>query len=565
MLPPISPIDENLKRGGTMRILIKVWRSQKSLSIILPAALALVATPACAATCESLSTLKLPDTTITSAQLVAAGAFELPGPMPNPAVFKELPAFCRVAAVLKPAADSDIKMEVWMPAAGWNGKYAGVGNGGFAGSITYPSLAGAIRAGYAAASTDTGHAGAPASAAWALGHPDRIVDFGYRAIHEMTVKAKAIIKAFYGDDAKRSYFSSCSNGGRQALMEAQRFPEDYDGIVAGAPANFWTHLLTAGAWDVQATQSDAASYIPAAKIPALSAAVLKACDSLDGVTDGLITDPRACRFDPASLLCKEADSNSCLTAPQVTALKKLYGGPVTSKGEKIFPGRVLGAEEGAGGWPLWITGGAPSTSLMFQFTTNFFPNMVYDDPKWDFKTFNFDIGVKTADEKQARNLNATDPNLKAFAKRGGKLILYHGWNDPAISAYNTIDYYDSVVATMGAKDASSFVRLFLAPGMQHCFGGPGPNAFGQGGPATPPADPQHSVYSALEQWVEKGTAPERLVAAKYVSDMAPAQGVKMTRPLCAFPNVAQYKGSGDTNDEANFVCAEPKPGPPKSR
>ena len=513
--------------------------------------------PVFAASCESLSTLKLPGTTVTSAQVVAAGAFEAPAG-PQPATFKELPAFCRVVAEINPAKESDIKLEIWMPASGWNGKYEGVGNGGFAGSIGYGGLATAVKAGYAAASTDTGHAAGGTAAGWALGHPDLIVDFGYRGIHEMTVKAKAVIQAFYGNAPQRSYFGSCSNGGRQALMEAQRFPEDYDGIIAGAPANYWTHLLSAGAWDVQATQSDPASYIPAAKIPALSAAVVKACDGQDGVNDGLLSDPRECKFDPAVLLCKEGDSNTCLTAPQVAALKKLYAGPTNSKGTRIFPGRVVGGEEGPGGWGLWVTGGAPGTSLMYQFTTGFFTDMVFDDPKWDFKTFNFDTGVKLADDKQAANLNSNNPDMKAFEKRGGKLIIYHGWSDAAISAYNTVDYYNNMVATMGAKDTASFVRVFMAPGMQHCFGGPGPSAFGQGGPGTGATDPQHNIYSALEQWVEKGIAPERLVATKYVNDMNPAQGVKFTRPLCPFPLSAHYKGSGDPNDEANFVCSQKK-------
>jgi feruloyl esterase len=513
--------------------------------------------PAFAASCESLRTLKLADTTITSAQSVAAGAFEQSGGS-SPAIFKQLPAFCRVTAEVKPAKDSDIKIEVWMPATGWNGKYQGVGNGGFAGSITYVGLAGAVKAGYASASTDTGHSGGATSAGWALGHPDTIVDFGYRGIHEMTLKAKAIIQVFYGDQPKRSYFASCSNGGRQALMEAQRFPEDYDGIIAGAPANYWTHLLSAGAWDLQATQGDAASYIPGAKIPAISAGVLKACDAQDGVTDGLVSDPQACRFDPATIQCQDADSNSCLTAPQVAALKKLYAGPKNSKGEKIFPGRVPGGEEGPGGWPLWITGGAPSTSLMYQFTTNFFPNMVFADTNWNFKTFNFDNNVKFTDDAQAANLNATEANLKAFEKRGGKLIIYHGWSDAAISAFNTVDYYNSVVSTMGAQETGKFVRLFMVPGMQHCGGGPGPNSFGQGGFAMGLVDPQHNMYVALEQWVEKGIAPDRLVATKYVSDMNPAQGVKMTRPLCPYPQIALYKGSGDSNDEANFSCAQKK-------
>jgi feruloyl esterase len=443
-----------------------------------------------------------------------------------------------------------------MPLTGWNGKYQGVGNGGFAGSITYPVLANAVKAGYAAASTDTGHSAGGTNATWALGHPDRIADFGYRAIHEMTLKAKAVIQAFYGENPKRSYFGSCSNGGRQALMEAQRYPEDYDGIIAGAPANFWTHLLSAGAWDLQALQGDSASYIPAAKIPALSAAVVKACDAQDGVADGLVSEPQSCRFDPATIQCHDADANSCLTAPQVAALKKLYAGPKTSKGEKIFPGRVLGGEDGPGGWAAWVVGAAPGSALMYQFTTNFFPNMVFDDPKWDFKTFNFDKDVKVADAKQGTNLNATDANLKAFEKRGGKLIIYHGWSDAAISAFNTIDYYNSVTAAMGAHDAEQFIRVFLVPGMQHCGGGPGPNAFGQQGFSAPQPDAQHNIYAALDQWVEKGSAPERIVATKYANDANPAQGVKMTRPLCPYPQVAKYKGTGDNNDEANFVCAK---------
>jgi hypothetical protein len=537
-----------------MRDLIASVQARGSFARLVPLVFAammviMLSHTAFAASCESLSGLKLPDTTITSAQSVAAGALQTPA-MPGVPAVKDIPTFCRVVAELKPAKDSDIKMEVWLPSSGWNGKYQGVGNGGFAGSITYAGLANAVKAGYATASTDTGHTGGPPDAKWALGHPDRIVDFGYRAIHEMTLKAKAIIKAFYGEDPKHSYFGSCSNGGRQALMEAQRFPEDYDGIIAGAPANFWTHLLSAGAWDVQATMADAASFIPAAKIPALSSAVLKACDAQDGVSDGIINDPRQCRFGPATMLCKEGDSSSCLTAAQVAALNKLYAGPRNSKGEKIFPGRVVGGEDGPGGWPLWITGSAPGTSLMYQFTTNFFPYMVFDDPHWDVKSFNFDSGVQLADDKQARNLNATSPDLKAFKARGGKLIIYHGWSDAAISALNTIDYYNSVSAKMGASETAQFVRLFMVPGMQHCGGGPGLNSFGQLGFGSAAPDPQHNIYLALEQWVEKGAAPDKIIAS--------GQGGKLTRPLCAFPQAAKYKGTGDTNEEANFVCAAEK-------
>ncbi len=515
-------------------------------------------TSAAQKSCESLADLALPNTKITLAQSVPAGAYT-PPPAPNSmpdraASYKDLPAFCRVVAEVRPTADSDIKIEVWMPAAGWNGKFRGQGNGGFAGVIDYHSLGAAVRRGYATAGTDTGHSGSAVDAAWALGHPEKVIDFGYRGIHEMTLKAKAIIDAFYSANPQHSYFASCSDGGREALMEAQRFPEDYDGILAGAPANHWTHLLASAMWDVQATTLDPASYIPASKLAAISAAVLTACDAQDGLADGILNDPRQCHFDPATLLCKEAESDSCLTAPQVTALKKIYAGPQDAAGHQIFPGFVPGGEEGPGGWAPWITGPAPGRSLLAFFGIGYFSDMVYEKSDWDPKTFDIDPAVKLADTKTARGLNATDPNLKPFRARGGKLIIYHGWSDAAIAAPNTIDYYNSVVATMGQRNTDSFVRLFMAPGMQHCAGGPGPNSFGQGG-NVPPDDPVHNVYTALEKWAEKGIAPSKIIATKYVDDSMPTKGVKMTRPLCPYPQVAKYKGTGDTNDAANFVCA----------
>jgi feruloyl esterase len=513
-------------------------------------------TGAAQGSCDSFAQLALPNTKITLAQSVPAGAFTPPSAanfMPGmPASYKDVPAFCRVAAEVSPTADSAIKLEVWMPASGWNGKYQGQGNGGFAGMIGYPALGAAIKRGYATAGTDTGHTGG--DAAWALGHPEKVIDFGYRGINEMTLKAKAIIKAFYGDPPQHSYFASCSDGGREALMEAQRFPEDYDGILAGAPANFWTHLLVEAMWVNQATTLDQASYIPAGKLPAIGAAVLAACDAQDGVADGILNDPRQCHFDPATLLCKGADSTGCLTAPQVAALEKIYAGPHDSAGHQLFPGYMPGAEEGPGGWAAWITGAAPGRSLLSFFGTQFFSDMVYEQAAWDDKTFNVEQATKLADAKTARALNATDPNLKPFTARGGKLIMYHGWSDAAIPAPNTIDYYNSVVATLGQRATDSFLRLFMAPGMQHCGGGPGPNSFGQGA-NSPPYDPEHNIYIALEQWVEKGVAPSKIIATKYVNDFDLAQGVKMTRPLCTYPQVAKYKGAGDTNDAANFVCA----------
>lgn len=505
--------------------------------------LLLASLPATAATCESLAPTRLPNTTITLAQTVAAGEFKPPvvsHGAPGSVPFANLPAFCRVAGTIKPTADSNIQFEVWMPASGWNGKFQGIGNGGFAGSISYPGLANSLARGYAAASTDTGHTGG--DAAWALGHREKIIDFGYRAIHEMTEKAKGIVAAFYGSGPRRSYFSSCSNGGRQALMEAQRYPADYDGIISGAPANYWTHLAIGFVWNAQAMQ-DPASYIPAGKMRAIEAAALAACDARDGVKDSVIDEPPKCRFDPQALLCQGPESDSCLTQPQLTALKKIYSGPRDSKGQLLFPGYPPGAETGGGGWAGWITGLAPGKGLQMFFSTQFFQNMVFDNPGWDYKTFHFDKDVRTTDEKMGPVLNATDPNLGPFQARGGKLILYHGWNDAAIAAGNTINYYNDVVAKLGDRKASGFVRLYMVPGMQHCTGGPGPNNFGQWG-AGVVADPQHDMSLALERWVEEHVAPGSIIAT----------GGSRTRPLCPYPQTAQWKGTGSTDDAANFVC-----------
>jgi feruloyl esterase len=524
----------------------------KLKSALLCAALFVLVMPAAAATCEALAQLSLPGATITTAQSVPAGKFT----PPDGHALGNLPAFCRVAGVIKPSSDSDIQFEVWMPSSGWNGKYQGIGNGGFAGTIGYAAMGAAIYRGYASASTDTGHkaAGPLPDAAWALGHREKIVDYGYRAIHETASKAKAIIHAFYGDGPRRSYFASCSNGGRQALMEAQRFPEDYDGIIAGAPANNFTHLLSAAAWDTLVTLSDPASYVPPAKLPAIQAAALAACDSLDGVKDGVIEDPAQCRFDPATLLCKGEETDACLSAPQLSALKKIYAGPRDSKGRQIAPGYSPGGEAEQGGWAAWITGPAPEKSLMFAFGTNFFQNMVYADPAWDYRKFNLDRDTKAADDRMAAILNATNPDLRKFKDRGGKLIMYHGWSDAAIPAMSIINYYWSVSSKMGVKNIDAFARLYMVPGMQHCGGGSGPNSFGQA--SLIPGDAQHDINVALEHWVENGDAPTQIIATKYKT-ANPASGVVRTRPLCPYPQVAKWKGTGSTDDAANFVCAAP--------
>jgi hypothetical protein len=525
-----------------------------------PAVDGALATTAAPQSCENIASLKLPNTTITVAQTIEAGAFKPPipagGAAASPAMakaFNGLPAFCRVAATLKPSSDSDIKVEVWLPVSGWNGKFQGIGNGGFGGTINLIELADAVSRGYASASTDTGHEDTNiASAGWALHHPEKIVDFGHRAIHETAVSAKAIIRAFYGEDPKRSYFDSCSNGGRQALMEAQRYPGDYDGIIAGAPANYWTHLLSFAAWNTKATLGDAGSYIPAAKLPAIEAAALAACDANDGVKDGVIENPLTCRFDPAVLLCKSAASDSCLTQAQLDALQSLYGGLKGADGKTAFPGYSPGGEAEPGGWAPWITGNAPEKSLMFSFGTQFFKNMVFEDADWQFRSFDAVRDTKAADSKMAGIMNATDPDLSAFRKRGGKLILFHGWSDAAIPAVNAINYYQSVVAKAGAKESGTFVRLYMVPGMQHCGGGAGPSVFGHAGAGR--GDRTHDIDAALEAWVEQSVAPDQIIASKYKG--APGSGAEVvrTRPLCPYPQVAEYKGTGSTDDATNFIC-----------
>ncbi len=504
-----------------------------------------VSAPVSAADCERLANLKLPNTELTTVESVPAGKFTPPYGDP----IDKLPAFCRVAGVMKPTTDSYIRFEVWLPLSDWNGKYLGVGNGGFAGSIGFGGLAGNLRRGYATAGTDTGHEGQAVDASWAYKHPEKVIDFGYRALHETTENAKKLVQAFYGQAPRRSYFDSCSDGGREALMEAQRFPEDFDGILAGAPANFWTHLLTAGIDINQTMLKDPAGYISSIKLPAITAAALAACDAQDGVKDGILNDPQRCRFDPAVLRCRGVESRSCLTDPQIASLKKIYGGGETAQGQRIFPGLLPGGENVA--WAQWITGQGPGASA--GYLENYFRYMVFDDPAWNPLTANAGRAERAANEKTARALNATDPDLRRFQARGGKLILYHGWDDPAISPLNSINYYQSVEKTMGVSSAEGFMRLYMVPGMEHCLHGPGPNFFGQLGTATAKG-PEHGIYTALEQWVETGAAPAEIIATKYNGD-APAQGARMTRPLCPYPQIAKYSNTGDVNDSVNWSCA----------
>ena len=506
-----------------------------------------------AVTCESIASLKLPDTSIMIARTVPASEFSVPESTPNAAQeaeFRKLPAFCRVQGVIRPSSDSNIEFEVWLPSSGWNGRYLGVGNGGFAGSINYfsatgnaPSMAQALAAGYATSSTDTGHKAAITDADWAVGHQEKVIDYGYRAVHATAVDAKNIIAAFYSKQPT-SYFSSCSNGGRQALMEAQRYPADYAGIVAGDPAWYATHLAAAQIWNQQAISASQDSYLPAGKIPAITAAVLDKCDALDGVKDGVIDDPRKCHFDPTVLLCKGADSDTCLTGAQVESLKKIYAGPTNAAGQQIFPGILPGGEAGPGGWGLWILGAQPGRSLDHAFGVGGLAKIVYQDPSWDFRRFSFDHDVAFLDDKLGPVRNATNANLKPFKNAGGKLILYHGWGDPDIAPLSTINYYENVTAKMSDRTTREFVRLYMVPGMQHCGGGAGATVVGS--VPSSGADGQNGIQAALERWVEKASAPREIIATTYK-----ASG---TRPICPYPTVARYKGVGSTDEASNYSC-----------
>lgn len=513
--------------------------------------------------CASLARLELPHTTITLAETEPAGAFRLPqgadadlqqgGPS-----FRDLNAFCRVTLKITPSADSNIAVEVWLPEQHWNHKFLGVGNGGFAGEIGYNSLATAVHEGYAAAATNTGHSASGIDAQWALGHPEKVIDFGYRAIHEMTLAAKAVLHAYYAMASPESYFESCSDGGREALMEAQRFPTDYNGILAGAPANDWTRLLTNAVRVSRALMLRPSGYFSSAKLPAIQSAVAAACGAESGTHDGFVNNPPLCHFDPSVLLCKAAETNQCLTQPQIDALRAVYAPMRSATGVLLFPGYSPGGEVGPNGWATWIVGPAPRQSLMYLFGTRYFTDMVYNNSQWNYANFKVDHGLADATRVTSEALDATDPDLQPFERHGGKLILYHGWSDAAIPPTSTIDYYKSVRSAIGAHAEDSFVRLFMVPGMQHCGEGPGPNSFGQNGPlsVSGPDDPQHDIRLALEAWVEKGAAPETIIAAKYQGEGS-SRKLVMTRPLCAWPLVPHYKGTGDPDVATSFACAHP--------
>jgi len=500
--------------------------------------------------CAGLKNLKLGETTITLAEPVTTGTLDVPR---GEAPMRGLPPFCRVAGVLRPTPDSEIQFEVWMPEKAWNGRFLGVGNGGFAGSIGYNGFSSYLKRGFAVAGSDAGHQAEGTDASWAFGHPEKIKDFGWRAVHLTALRAKQIVQAYYGKPEEKSYFDSCSDGGREALMEAQRFPEDYDGILAGAPANEWSTMLAAGVATLQSLIGDPRAYISDLKLPVIQKASLAACDAQDGVKDGVVGDPIKCHFDPSVLLCKGAETLDCLTQPQLSSLELLYTGAKDGQGKVFFPGLSMGYETG---WHEWVVGEDPGSSLFARFVKNDFRYLVSGDPKFNILTADVDTALKQSRARTAADLDASNADLSGFVDRGGKLILYHGWNDAAISPWNTIAYYKNVQEKMGAQKADSFVRLYMVPGMEHCAGGPGASSFGQFGLETAKG-PKYGLFDSLENWVVKGTPADDVVATKFAPGADGVTKAVMTRPLCAYPSVAKYKGSGDSSDAANFACAKP--------
>jgi len=540
--------------------------------MITSIALVLLGAATAATPCEKLSTLNIANATITSATVVpegpppprggggrgggagrggaapavtgqlgdvltvpAAGAPALPpvaagqrggggrgggaaaAPAQPPA---NIPEHCRVVMVLKPTTDSIINMELWLPTKNWNGKFMGVGNGGFAGSIQGlgTDMPQAIRLGYATAGTDTGHQ--DQGGAWAIGHPEKMIDFAYRSTHEMTLKAKQLVKAFYDQTAKYSYFKGCSTGGRMAVMEAQRYPDDYDGIIAGSLANRHIHMWTSGFARSIDLSRHPEKALPAEKATLVNQLVTKTCDTLK---EGFLNNPRQCHVDFSTLLCTAGkDDATCLTAPQLQTVETYYGGLKNSKGDLIFSGQALGNAIGA----QRSTNQAPGNTFDLM-------RIAYNDPNVDWHNFDLDKDMKFLDEKIGY-VDAVNPNLSKFRSSGGKLLITHGWSDTTITPETTVWYYESVLDKMG-KNQSDWMRLFMVPGMGHCGGGPGVNTF--------------DSIGALEKWVEKGIAPDTMMGKNNAGTL--------TRPLCPYPQAAEYKGSGDLNDAANWACKAP--------
>jgi pimeloyl-ACP methyl ester carboxylesterase len=502
-----------------------------------------------ASDCAALAHHELPHVYIAAAQLVPAQA--------------DVPEFCRVQGEARPTADSQIGFELWLPASDWNGRYYQLGNGGFAGSIHLPALAAELRRGNAVAATDTGHHGHAFDATWALNHPEKIIDYGYRSTPVTAAAVHNLVRAYFGTSARYRYFVGCSNGGRQALMTVQRDPQLWDGVIAGAPALRWTEQLAAFARIQHTLRRSGAGWISASKLPAIQRAAVRSCGAEAHVVDGIPDDPRFCPFQAASLLCKGPETDECLTVGQMKSLEIIqHGSPSVADGGKAYFGFEPAMAAFADNWQRWIVSETPERPSQRTLAEEFYRHFVLGEADWSVERFDDARDAQRAakvmvlGQPLSQVLDAASTDLSPFAGRGGKLLMYFGWADALIAPRSGVDYYERVSHLMGgAASTRRFFRLFMAPGMTHCQGGESPNAFGQA--ASAPAlvnDARHDIRRALEAWVERGMAPDSLVTARY-NNNNPQQGLAATRLLCPFPQKNAMRIADKPRSAANEVCA----------
>jgi len=510
---------------------------------------------------QTFSSLAIDGVTVQTAEFVAAGGFiavaagGLIAPPRGNAPMTELPGFCRVRATAAPAVDSHVEFEVWTPLE-WNGKLVVTGNGGYGNVPSYGDMGRAMRQGYAVVGGDTGHqTPTPDDLEWGAGHPERIADWGSRSIHLITGPATRIVERLAGTPPRRAYFYGCSTGGHQGYAEIQRYPDDFDGVIAGAPGNNRVRLNAGFLWQFLANRppgDDRTLILPAAKLPLVTRAVVASCDADDGVTDGVVSDPISCRFDPAVLQCAASDEATCLTQAQVAVLKRMYDGATNGRtGAQVYPGWPKGSEAPTvsatgmptSGWHQYWGGTEPARA-------NFWRLWAFENRAWNWWSFDFDRDLQRALTTLGPLVDQVDPDIDAFKRSGGKAIVYQGWQDPVVSAIDTIDYYERVRDRQGSQaDVDSFFRVFMVPGMGHCAGGSGTTHFGNQNAPAPVTDREHDLLTALDAWVEDGIAPDRVIASRVVGGAA-----VRTRPLCPHPQRAVYLGSGSTDDATNFVC-----------
>lgn len=530
-----------------------------ALTVSAADALGAVVAPNDGQACERLAEMAVPNTTILSARVQPAnepvdGSADTSG-FVRPTLVSGLPTFCRVIGRIRPGADSNINFEVWLPMRGWDNRFHAVGNGGYAGSINYAAMAAALKAGKATASTDTGHQDKPTGSRWAKGHPARAIDYGWRAIHLTAQAAKALIAAFYGAGPKHSYFMSCSNGGRQGLMEAYRFPADFDGILAGDPSALPSQTIMSMIWTVQAQLPPGAAIRPS-QTSLIQQEVLQQCDALDGQVDGIVADPRQCHFNAAKLACGSSPSPECLSPPQVGALRRIQAGPPKYRGKITgfrYPpsGTELGYPNAGSGWEGWIFGG-PDSPLNHRFAPTGALRDFPDRPYATIETFDWkrDPGRLMAEADVNQNVR---PDLRAFFRRGGKLIMFHGWGDPGNPPEESITFYEDLLRYSGGHQPNA--RLYMVPGMQHCTGGTGATEFGQYGARSVPLpgdSPDRHIGAALQAWVETGRRPEGIIAAVPRPDGSePAR----ERLLCPFPSRAKLRQGATPDSADSYVCA----------